>query len=166
MTKSSYKDAYRDAKLEFETLQNDRQRAIDDLKVIDARIVQMRRGIIALAALAEEEVDDVALGLTESVRALFNNATKPMTTQDVVTGVAALGFDVTSQKNPGASVAAVLTRLAENKEITKQVKNERTPGGTFRGRNVLAGAAGPGGDRVGAERKNAEGWVSGLYRRL
>lgn len=139
MTRTSYRDAYRDAREEFAELLKERDKTLESLREIEVRIVRMRRGVIALATLAGEEVDDVALGLTESVRALFAHATKPLTTPEVINGIAVLGFDVGTQKNPVASISAVLNRLVETKEVTRQIKNERQPGGTFKSRTYWLG---------------------------
>jgi hypothetical protein len=60
--------------------------------------------------------------------------TEEVSTQDVVKRLEGLGFDLASQKNPAASVHAVLSRLAEKKKIEK-ITSEDNNAITWRGPN-------------------------------
>jgi len=87
VTRTTYKEAFQQAKEEFDALRRQRDAKVAEVAEIEERIVQVRRGVTALAALAGEDLDDMALGLTEAVRALLSAASGPLTTQGVVSGI-------------------------------------------------------------------------------
>ena len=80
---------------------------------------KLRQTITALAAMCSEAPWTDALGITDSCMEVMDVETKEVSTQDVVAKLEAMGFDFSSQKNPAASVHAVLGRLAEKGKIKK-----------------------------------------------
>jgi hypothetical protein len=82
-------------------------------------IADLRKTITALAAMCSETPWEDALGITESCAEAMAVEEGEVSTQAVVRRLEAMGFDFTSQKNPSASVHAVLTRLADRGVIEK-----------------------------------------------
>lgn len=82
-------------------------------------ISKLRKTITALAAMCSESPWADALGITDSCMEAMTVERGEVSTQDVIRKVEAMGFDLSSQKNPAASVHSVLTRLANKGKITK-----------------------------------------------
>lgn len=83
---------------------------------------RLRRTITALAAMCSEAPWTDPMGITDSCVAIMEIERDEMTTQDVMKKLADIGFDLTSQKNPAASVHSVLSRLASRGQITKFIR--------------------------------------------
>ncbi len=79
----------------------------------------LRRTITALAAQCSEEPWGDPLGITESCMEVMEEVMTTMTTQEVVSSLERMGFDIASQKNIAASVHTVLSRLADKDKIKK-----------------------------------------------
>jgi predicted ATPase len=101
---------------------------------LNDEIARLRRTITALAAMCSESPWTDALGITDSCIEVMEAETEEVSTQDVVKKLEGMGFDLASQKNPAASVHAVLSRLAEKKKIEK-ITNADNNAVTWRGPN-------------------------------
>ena len=95
---------------------------------------RLRRTITALAAMCSENPLFDNLGITESCLEVMETENGTVTTADVVNALEARGFDLTSQKNPSASVHAILSRLANKGKIEK-IREEDGNGVVWRGPN-------------------------------
>lgn len=94
---------------------------------------KLRKTITALAAMCSESPWSDALGITDSCMEVMTVEKVEVSTQDVVRRLETMGFDLSSQKNPAASVHSVLTRLAEKGKIEK--KTDEGGAVTWRGPN-------------------------------
>ena len=147
MTKDAYRAAFAQAKADQEQLAERRANLQSQLDETTADLFKVRRALVSLSALAGSEADISDIGLTEACRSVLADAEKPLTTHDVMQGIEALGFDLSTQKNPAASVLAVLIRLT--KENVKRSKTRRSIGGIPRiqtawiGPKALRGLAKP-----------------------
>jgi hypothetical protein len=99
--------------------------AIEKYQLVD-EIGRLRRTITALAALCSESPFLDKLGITDSCMEVMEAEKDEVSTQDVVRDLENLGFDMSSQKNPAASVHAVLSRLADKKKITRVMAEDGT----------------------------------------
>jgi hypothetical protein len=80
---------------------------------------KLRKTITALAAMCSETPWSYALGITDSCMEAMTVERATVSTKEVTQRLESMGFDLSSQKNPAASVHAVLTRLAEKGQIKK-----------------------------------------------
>lgn len=95
-------------------------------------ISKLRKTITALAAMCSEAPWADSLGIADSCVEVMTVERGEVSTQDVILRLEAMGFDLSSQKNPAASVHSVLTRLASKDKIKKI---ERDGSVTWRGPN-------------------------------
>jgi hypothetical protein len=127
-----YRAALKEAIVSFEIT----QKRLRDIGMEEFRlkreIAQLRRTITALAAQCNEEPWSDELGLTESCTQVMEIAKPELSTQEVVQRLENMGFDMTTQKNPAASVHAVLTRLSKKEKIQK-IEDEDKKAVTWRG---------------------------------
>jgi hypothetical protein len=86
--------------------------------------VRLRRTVTALAAMCSESPWSDPLGITDSCAEIMEIEKTEVTTQEVMKRMEAIGFDLSSQKNPAASVHSVLTRLAAKGKISKINKDD------------------------------------------
>jgi len=84
---------------------------------------RLRRTITALAAMCSEDPLVDHLGITESCLEVMEIRKTAASTADVVAALERRGFDLASQKNPAASVHAILSRLARKGKIEKLETN-------------------------------------------
>jgi hypothetical protein len=103
---------------------------------LNDEIGRLRRTITALAALCSESPFLDKLGITDSCMEVMESETDEVSTQDVVKKLEELGFDLSSQKNPAASVHAVLSRLVAKEKIEKVTDDTGTI--TWRGPNYVS----------------------------
>jgi hypothetical protein len=96
-------------------------------------LANLRKTITALAAMCSEEPWSDSLGIKDSCLEVMTIEKTTVSTQDVVKRLEAMGFDLSSQKNPAASVHSVLSRLAADEEIEKRTDDKG--GVTWRGPN-------------------------------
>src|SRR5215469_1590356 len=80
------------------------------IKETHERIANLRQSIAAISKLCGEEFNEEdALGLTDAIRQLFKETMdRPMTAQDVRTGLESRGFNVSRYGNSLASIHTVL----------------------------------------------------------
>jgi hypothetical protein len=116
-----FREALAAARAAFDTAQGRLSTLNNEVGFLESEIVRLRRTIAALSDLCDEPIGLEQIGITDAVRSVLDQATQQMTTAQVKDGLAELGFDLTTQKNPTASVMAVLKRLADGKEIRRQV---------------------------------------------
>lgn len=116
------KKTIEDARADIATLEIQRE-------AIDKRIEQLKRSILALEPLAEEdgrlrglgvesfitEID--ALGITDSCREILHSSARALTPLEVRDALAARGIDLTKHKNAMASVHAILKRLKAQGQV-------------------------------------------------
>jgi hypothetical protein len=91
---------------------------------LNTEMRNLRRTITALAALCSESPGIDPLGITDACIEAMKIIPYTTTTAEVVTWLEGMGFDFSAQKNAGASVHAVLTRLAKDEKITKVTSGE------------------------------------------
>jgi hypothetical protein len=131
VTQDTYVAAFRKARAEFAQAQKRQAELREELVATDKKLAELRRGLIGLAPLAAESVDDIDFGLTEAVRAALAQATGPLSAKQVVQAIEDLGYDLSGQVNAGASVQAVLARLVDSGEAIRTMRTEkRRSGGT------------------------------------
>jgi hypothetical protein len=102
---------------------------------LDNEVVRLRRTITALAAMCSESPWTDELGITETCTEVMQSEKGEVSTQEVVKKLERLGFDLASQKNPAASVHAVLSRLAAQGKIEKITNEEKNGVVTWKGPN-------------------------------
>ena len=129
MEKDTYRDAFERAKDDYDALLLKRNETEELLASIDADLIKVRRGVIALAAMCGEDLDEMNLGLTDSLRTLFNQAPQALDLQEILKGIVDLGYDLSTQKNPRASIMAVLKRLQDAGEVRLGIKQIDRAGG-------------------------------------
>jgi hypothetical protein len=112
----------------------------DELSSIESRaywlkedLAKLKRTITALAAMCSESPFSDPIGITDSVKEVMEIEELEVTTQEVVSKIENMGFDLSSQKNPAASVHAILTRMAEDGEIEKVANEEDNKKISWRG---------------------------------
>jgi hypothetical protein len=87
--------------------------------VLNSKLRKLRRTITALAAMCSESPGMDELGITDSCWEVMEAERQEVSTLRVVQKLEGMGFDLSSQKNPAASVHAVLSRLADKGKIKK-----------------------------------------------
>jgi hypothetical protein len=135
----TFRAALKEARASFERASERLSEVKFEQYRLNDEIGRLRRTITALAAMCSESPWSDALGITDSCVEVMETEREEVSTQDVVGSLEQLGFDFSSQKNPGASVHAILSRLAEKKKITK-VTDEDTGAVTWRGPGYVARA--------------------------
>jgi hypothetical protein len=126
MTSKSYQVALKAAKAELETLLAEQGQAQERLKYLDERLSNLRQSIAALSKLAGEEFDEEeAMGLTDMIRRVMQEAGRQITTQDVERMLESRGFNTRRYGNLQASIITVIRRLQQK----SQVREDGTVGG-------------------------------------
>lgn len=119
-----YRAALKQARTSFEQ----KKARVDEITRESGRLIRemtgLKRTITALAAMCSEEPWTDAMGITEACAELMAEEISEVSTQEVVQMLENSGFDMSSQKNPAASVHAVLTRLSEKGKIQKTADEE------------------------------------------
>jgi hypothetical protein len=114
-----YRAALKEARESFNQAST-RQREIEmESSKLAKETARLRRTITALAAMCSEDPGIDSLGITDACMEVLLDWPGSATTNDVVTMLESMGFDISSQKNASASVHSVLGRLARNGKITK-----------------------------------------------
>jgi len=111
--------ALEEARRKLDDKRREREEAQATVERLDQEMIQLRRIIVGLSAFRGEEPALEEMGITDACRKVMASAKKHLTLAQIKDGLAYLGFDLTTQKNPDASVMAVLSRLADKKEIRK-----------------------------------------------
>jgi hypothetical protein len=120
---AAYKIALKQARTAFEKATDRLEEITQESQKLTDEITRLRRTITALAALCSEDPGFDDYGITEACMEFMESAKTLLTTNEVVAGLDAMGFDLSSQQNAGASVHAVLSRLAF-KGIIDRMKKE------------------------------------------
>jgi hypothetical protein len=128
----TYQSALKEARGSFDRASQRLKEISMESSRLNREINKLRRTITALAAMCSESPLLDSMGITDSCAEVMENETCEVTSQDVVKGLENMGFDMSSQKNPSASVHAVLSRLAAKGRI-KKIVDERTEAVTWRG---------------------------------
>jgi hypothetical protein len=114
-----YRAALTEARASFDSKTKRRAEIQMEQYDLDKDLVRLRRTITALAAMCSESPWLDPLGITESCSKIMEVEKAELTTQEVMKKLEDIGFDLSSQKNPAASVHAVLSRLAAKEKIWK-----------------------------------------------
>lgn len=117
--KDTYRYALKAAIADYEGFGEQRRKLEEDMDEVDDARAKLRRTITALAILCGESPYFDPLGITDSCMEVMANETQEVSTTDVLKRLDEMGFDLSSQKNPAASVHTVLSRLAEKGKINK-----------------------------------------------
>jgi hypothetical protein len=119
MERESYRAALNELRLELSDAIRQQADAEEAARALNDRIADLRQSVSALAKLCGEEFnEEEALGLTDAIRQIFKTAgTRPLTAQDVRTGLESRGFKIGRYSNILASIHTVIKRLAEKGEI-------------------------------------------------
>ena len=126
MSPKTYQAALATAKKELKALIAEQGEAQDRLKYIDVRLSDLRQSIAALSKLAGEDFDEEeALGLTDMIRLVMQEAGRQITTQDVERMLESRGFNIRKYGNLQASIITVMKRLQQK----SQVREDGTIGG-------------------------------------
>ena len=117
--KQAFKDALTTARTSFD---RSRKRLADiesEAYWLREEMGKLRRTITALAEMCREAPWTDAMGITDACTEVMTAEKGTVSTQDVLRSLEAIGFDLSSQKNAGASVHSILGRLAEKGKIEK-----------------------------------------------
>jgi len=106
-----YNVALQHAKEDLEQALGEQSRLEERASELKEAITTLRRVVAGLADLLGEPSELSDLGITEACATVMNSAEYLLTTKDVLERLAALGFDLSSQKNAAASVGAILMRM-------------------------------------------------------
>jgi hypothetical protein len=116
-------DIYRVALKEARASFDQATRRLVELQVetlgLNSQIKRLRRTITALASMCSESPGMDELGITDSCWEVMEAERHQVSTQGVVNKLEGLGFDLSSQRNPAASVHTVLSRLADKGKIKR-----------------------------------------------
>lgn len=115
----AYRIALKRARAEFDGATSRLLSITLESQRLGAQIGKLKRTITALAAMCSESPWLDALGITDSCLEVMETETEELTTNEVIRKLEGMGFDLSSQKNPAASVHAILSRLATQEKITK-----------------------------------------------
>ena len=63
--------------------------------------------------------------ITDDIRQIMNASNEPLTTSDIRVDLETLGYEFVEQKNPLATINAILNRLIEQGYVTETTKNGR-----------------------------------------
>ncbi len=119
-----YRVALKEARASFDQATNRLAAISVEENGLNSQIKRLRRTITALAAMCSESPGMDELGITDSCWEVMEAERHSISTQGVVNKLERLGFDLSSQKNPAASVHAVLSRLADKGKITKVTRSD------------------------------------------
>lgn len=122
---NGYKVALKQARASFDEAKTQREALGLQINMLDDHIAKLRRTITALAAMCSEDPQFDDLGITDAVIEFMEGQDREMSTNEVVEGLKNMGFDLSSQRNPAASVHAILSRIAEQGKIEKMKKENR-----------------------------------------
>jgi hypothetical protein len=126
MATNTYQAALKTAKEELNALVVEQGELQERLQAIEPRLADLRQSIAALSKLAGEEFDEEeALGLTDMIRRVMQEAGRQITTQDVERMLESRGFNTKRYGNLQASIITVMKRLIPK----RQVREEGTIGG-------------------------------------
>jgi hypothetical protein len=126
MTTDAYKTALEAAKVELAALHAEQGEKQARLEEINLRLVALRQSIASLSKLAGEEFDEEeALGLTDMIRLVFQEADRQVTTGEIERMLESRGFNTRRYGNLQASVITVTKRLIQK----SQVREDGTVGG-------------------------------------
>jgi hypothetical protein len=125
-----YRSSLEDARRDLEHALKAREVSVQTTKDWDAKIVQLRRIVVSLAAYVGEASEMESMGITEAIRTVMNAATTRLKVRHVKDELTNLGFDLAGQDNADASIQAVLNRLVDKKEIRRESERDK------HGRNV------------------------------
>jgi archaellum component FlaC len=130
MASTNFRKSYEEAGRELEILLEEQER-------IEKRILALRKAMNVLANILHEsgqEISGRALielenrvqsSIAQDILKTVSYAEKPMTTSDVRDELNKLGDALEGQKNPLATINAVLNRLKEQGKIKETVKDGR-----------------------------------------
>ena len=104
--------------------------AVAEQEKIEKKIMAYRRTLSSLADLCKESGEDIADlqqkysalfkrvegPLTDEIRKILKTSPDPVTTHDVRHALRMLNYDLTTNRNPLATINAILNRLVESKE--------------------------------------------------
>ena len=105
--------------------------AVSDLNKLEQKIMAYRRTLSSLADLCKESGENItdlqqkysALfkqiegPLTDEIRKIVKASSDPLTTHDVRHALRMLNYDLSGNRNPMATINAILNRLADAKEV-------------------------------------------------
>jgi hypothetical protein len=114
-----FRSSLKEARAVFDKETAELQRLESQVYWLKDDLSKLRKTITALAAMCSEAPWLDSLGIGESCAEVMTIERGEVSTQDVIARLEAMGFDVSSQKNPAASVHSVLTRLATKNKIKK-----------------------------------------------
>jgi hypothetical protein len=117
--RATYATALRNARETFDGVKKKLKDLADEQTKLGEEQDRLRKTITALAAMCSEDPGLDQLGITDSVMETMSFTPLSWTTGEVLAALEGKGFDVKSQKNPQASVHAVLARLAQQGKITR-----------------------------------------------
>lgn len=117
MTRDEYKRMLDGMRKELET-------ALEQQEEIEQKIAQLKQGILSIAPLAKEPMNDqwmtaiVSVGITESIREILR-ATYPnrLSPVEIKEQLKSKGQDLKDHKNVMASIHSTLKRMLDNREI-------------------------------------------------
>ena len=132
MTKSDYRRAYETAAAELESLLKEQER-------IEGRVLSLRRTMTGLADLLREagesmgwrdRIDATLEGMaqhsiTDDIRKVMNASSLSLTSSEIREELETIGYDWAEQKNPLATINAILNRLIEQGYVDETTKNGR-----------------------------------------
>jgi len=121
MTKTSYRQALKDARVELRRLFQEREK-------LERRIVKTKQSVLALQRMTDEThtgefLSDIAerrVGLTDAVRSVLMASTRPLAPLDIRNKLEGIGYDIGTSPNVLNSVHTVVRRLRDSGEV-KQV---------------------------------------------
>jgi len=126
MSPETYKAALEMAKDELASLISEQGGIQRRLQDIELRLADLRQSIAALSKLAGEDFDEEeAMGLTDMIRRVLEEAGRQITTQDVERLLESRGFNTRKYGNLQASIITVIRRLQQK----SQVREDGTIGG-------------------------------------
>jgi len=119
VTPNIYRESLQEARSSFGKATKRKNDITLELHRLNSELIRLRRTITALAAMCSESPGMDSLGITDMCMEVMESTPFSLNTQEVVDRLEELGFDIKAQKNPNASVHAILSRLAKNEKITK-----------------------------------------------
>jgi len=118
MTDKTYKAALEAAKKELAALHSEEGDVRTRLDEITERLTNLRQSIAALSKLAGEEFDEeAALGLTDMIRQVLQEAGRSVNTQEIETMLESRGFNTRRYANLQASIITVVQRLTRQNQV-------------------------------------------------
>lgn len=118
MTDKTYKAALEAAKKEWIALKSEEGHTQHKLAEIKKRLFDLHQTIASLSKLAGEKFDEeTALGITDMIRVVMQEASGQVTTQDIERMLADRGFDTPKYANLQASIITVVRRLIAQRQV-------------------------------------------------